>query len=68
MSYKTKSYIVGCIGVLLFAAFLMFVGIVTVCDIHFECDVLVGVWMYILALMCKETYFDYRKKEMEGEV
>lgn len=67
MSYKIKSYIVGCIGIFLFIALFMYIGIATVFDIHFECDVLVGVWMYILAMLCKETYFDYRKKEIEEE-
>ena len=68
MSYKTKSYIVGCVSALLFIVLYVYVGIITVCNIHFECDVLIGVWMFILAMMCKETYFDYRKKEYDSDI
>lgn len=65
MDYKLKGNIAGYIAVVLMIIILVLSTYLTVMDVHFKCDVFVMILLVSIMGACRDTYLDYRKREIE---
>lgn len=65
LDYKVKGNIAGYIAVFLWIVILVSNIYLITMDIHFKYDVFVMIILCGIFERCRETYLDYRKREIE---
>ena len=66
--YKIKGNIAGYVAVFLLIVMFMLTTYLTAMDIHFKYDIFVMLILAAIFERCRDTYLEYRKKEIDEQV
>lgn len=68
VDYKIKGNVAGYVAIFLLIVMFIFTTYLTAMDIHFKYDIFIALLMAAIFERCRDTYLEYRKKEIDEQV